>query len=298
MPVPTSITDLSTTPGSNFPQSTDSCGSTLHELPRNVSAIIKKQFVAGSDVAAANGILTLPSDYSSVKITGAGATITGFADCFNGRVIVVRFDGINTLTHSASFDMPTGASITTASGDVATFINVSAGVWQCISYDKASLRYSLASVFPSGTKLMFAQAAAPTGWTQVVDDSANNRMLRVINTGGGGVGGSHSPILNNVVPAHTHGFTTSTESAYHSHSDSGHVHGSATGSGFWDYTPAVGPNSLGGPVGATPSSTTATGYANIGIQSALHTHFGTTDNGSSSTNWTPRYIDMILCSKN
>lgn len=158
MPVPTSITDLSTTAGSNFPQSTDSCGSTLHELPRNVSAIIKKQFVAGSDVAAANGILTLPSDYSSVKITGAGATITGFADCFNGRVIVVRFDGINTLTHSASFDMPTGGNITTESGDVATFINVSSGVWQCVAYEKALLRRD------AGEVAFFARSTAPTGW--------------------------------------------------------------------------------------------------------------------------------------
>ena len=88
---------------------------------------------------------------------------------------------------------------------------------------------------PTGTRLVFAQAAAPTGWVQIVDDGANNRMLRVVNTAGGGVAGSHSPILNNVVAAHTHGFTTGTVSADHTHTtttgteSADHAHYTTTG---------------------------------------------------------------------
>jgi len=178
MPVPTSITDLSTTPGSNFPQSTDSCGSTLAELPRNVSAIIKKQFVSGSDVTAANGILTLPCDYSLVKITGAGVTITGFSDCFNGRIIAIRFDGINTLTHSASFDLPTGANITTAANDVATFVNVSSGVWQCVSYEKAMLAnaikgHAFSAYLPSADQLIPSATATKISLSAEEFDTEN-----------------------------------------------------------------------------------------------------------------------------
>jgi hypothetical protein len=161
---------------------------------------------------------------------------------------------------------------------------------------------------------MFSQASAPTGWTRITDDSAANRMLRVVSSGGGGTGGSADPILNNVVPAHTHSFTTGTVS-------SDHVHGGTTGTVSSDHahaprhwrlplfgtgatTPTPG-RDLGIPdsiVELSPSTgginaNHVHGFTTGGI-SANHTHSGSTDNGSSQTNWAPRYIDMILCSKN
>ena len=160
--------------------------------------------------------------------------------------------------------------------------------------------------FASGTRMPFAQAAAPTGWTQDVSDNANNRMLRVVNTAGGGVAGSSSPILNNVVPAHTHGFSTGTASADHTHSGStgtesaDHSHawtiykGSTTGGTLPSATPyaeATGTGSSGGRSAAHYHSFTTGGI------SANHSHSGSTDNGSSQTNWTPRYINMIICTK-
>lgn len=158
-----------------------------------------------------------------------------------------------------------------------------------------------ASVFPSGTKLMFAQPAAPAGWTQVTDDSATNRMLRVVNTAGGGAGGTHSPILNNVVPSHTHGFTTGIESANHTHgvNDPGHQH---TGVGFpeygWDGAYSVNANGANTHRDTSRSTAVSGVGISLGGMTVSHTHSGSTDNGSSQTNWTPRYIDMILCSKN
>ena len=94
--------------------------------------------------------------------------------------------------------------------------------------------------FAAGTRLVFAQAAAPVGWTQDTSDAANNRMLRVITGAGGGVAGSHDPTYCNVVAAHTHGFSTGYPSADHTHytttggasgdhshgiGDPGHAHG-------------------------------------------------------------------------
>lgn len=145
--------------------------------------------------------------------------------------------------------------------------------------------------FAAGTRMPFAQASAPTGWTQDTTDNANNRMLRVINTTGNSVGGTASPILNNTVPAHTHGFSTGGASADHVHYDSGHAHSVNTnfvgGAGL-----AAGFNyNIGG-------ATSGTGYAALGGMTANHTHSGGTDNGSSQTNWAPRYIDMIICAKN
>jgi hypothetical protein len=44
--------------------------------------------------------------------------------------------------------------------------------------------------FPAGTRLLFAQAAAPTGWVQDTAAGINDRAIRVVNTAGGGTGGT------------------------------------------------------------------------------------------------------------
>lgn len=168
---------------------------------------------------------------------------------------------------------------------------------------------------PAGAVMLFASASAPTGWTQTTTDIANNRMLRVVNTTGGGSGGSHSPILNNVVPSHTHGFTTGLQSADHGHSGStggvsaDHAHATLHVTNYHPF----GLSSIGG---TSPGIIATNAYSEIqwestsgananhvhgfstGGVSANHSHSGSTDNGSSQTNWTPRYVDLIMCTKN
>jgi hypothetical protein len=185
---------------------------------------------------------------------------------------------------------------------------------------KVQLEALAAKAFPSGTRLHFPQASAPTGWTQITTDDADNRMLRVVTGAGGGIGGTHSPILMNVVPAHTHGFNTDTgdQSADHSHSFSGNTGGESQGHThnyrFTDINTAD--SSTGGGDGAavvkistvtvdiTDNHTTTDvsqdhshGFSGTtaGVTANHHHNVsGTTDNGSSSANWTPRYVDLIL----
>jgi hypothetical protein len=125
-------------------------------------------------------------------------------------------------------------------------------------------------------------------------------MLRVVNTAGNGIAGTHSPILNSVVPAHTHGFTTGSVSADHSHAvtDPGHTHGYLRPSSFADTDRGTLSSSFSIDSAANPETTSSTTGISLGGISVNHTHSGSTDNGSSQTNWTPRYIDMIICSKN
>lgn len=170
-------------------------------------------------------------------------------------------------------------------------INSSVGsAGQVIVSDGTNSSWGSVSVqsFDFGTRLMFAQAEAPTGWTRVTDDSANNRMLRVVSSGGGLTGGSASPILNDVVPAHTHSFTTGG-----TNTDTNHLHG---------YTASNNTNFKSPAGGAFSPFTVNAGVfsANTGAadRDINHSHSGSTDNGSSQTNWAPRYIDMILCYKN
>lgn len=196
------------------------------------------------------------------------------------------------------------ASPTTLGG-----VKIGAGITTAID---GTISATSGTVIPPGSKLCWAQPSAPTGWTQVVDASANNRMLRVINTvggtsgsggtGGGGYAGTHNPILMNVVPAHTHTITTGTESADHTHFDAGHNHAIYPDARFLDLNNASGPGNNGnggfsGGQNVVTAQYTGTGYASLGGRSAAHTHSGTTNSGSSQTNWQPHYLNLILCNK-
>lgn len=63
MPVPSLITDLSTTAASNSPAGTDIIGGTLDDYLRSIQAIIKKQFVKGTDITASTA-LAVPTEGS------------------------------------------------------------------------------------------------------------------------------------------------------------------------------------------------------------------------------------------
>ncbi|NDI85082.1 phage tail-collar fiber domain-containing protein [Undibacterium crateris] len=182
------------------------------------------------------------------------------------------------------------------------------GAWRKLWHDgnlnKLSQLTNDMGIFPSGTRMPFAQSSAPTGWVQDVSDKSDNRLLRVVNWVGGNVGGVHNPVINNVVPAHTHGFTTGWQSSDHNHwlNDPGHAHAPARGGSFVTQMPNYSGdiNGVGGGNatynGGGTTAATATGMTMNGI-SASHSHTGGTDNGSSQTNWEPRYIDMIICVK-
>ena len=67
-------------------------------------------------------------------ITGT-TTITGLGAAPAGTVRNVYFGGALTLTHNGtSLILPTGANITTAAGDRASFVSLGSGNWRCVSY--------------------------------------------------------------------------------------------------------------------------------------------------------------------
>ncbi|HYD17061.1 MAG TPA: hypothetical protein VEF76_01115 [Patescibacteria group bacterium] len=85
---------------------------------------------ATTDIGAAN------SDF--VEISGA-TTITSLGASSGRNHVWVKFQGALTLTHNAaSLILPTGANITTAAGDIAEFVRLTGGNWQCLDYLPAS----------------------------------------------------------------------------------------------------------------------------------------------------------------
>ena len=256
-------------------------------------------FVVASTTAVAN--LTASNVSTNANLTGAitstgNATILGTASFTSANLAGALTD--ETGTGSAVFaTSPT--LVTPALGTPTALVGTNiTGTASGLSIGGNAATATTASILngtwnqmPAGTVTNFFQAAAPTGWTQ--NTSYANHMMRVVSGTGGGSGGTASPILNNTVPAHTHGFSTGGQSANHVHYDSGHTHSFVWKSNTGGTTAGGDPNSV-----ANVTVSTGTGYASLGGFSADHSHSGSTDNGSSQTNWTPQYIDNIICAKN
>jgi hypothetical protein len=91
----------------------------------------------GSDVASAGTISLGEGGY--FNITGT-TTITDidFATTKAGRTAKLKFAGILTLTHhGTNLILPTGASITTAAGDIAEFVSEGGDIVRCTNYQRA-----------------------------------------------------------------------------------------------------------------------------------------------------------------
>ena len=152
---------------------------------------------------------------------------------------------------------------------------------------------------PSGSRLLWAQPSAPTGWTQVTTSESNDRLLRVVSVVGGatgsegaggyGYGGIDSPILNNKIPSHNHTFSTTSTTASagaHTHTTSIQRHQFVAAYGGY---PGFDGNGDSYKAQDVPTSSSGT---------HTHTASGTTAANGSAANWTPKYLNLIICSKN
>lgn len=123
-------------------------------------------------------------------------------------------------------------------------------------------------VIPSGTKMVFAEASAPTGWTQVVSGIAD-RLIRLATTGGVAVAG------DSVASPATHNHAGATESM-----SIGHTHSLSPVAGLADITILLqlAVHSMSGSTGSSGSMT--------------HTH-----TISDQVGFSPKYLDVIVCTK-
>lgn len=198
-------------------------------------------------------------------------------------------------------------------------------------YGPSSLRNDL--LIPTATRMMFYQASAPFGWTQVT--TQNDKALRVVNAAGGGSGGTHpfssppSTQHNHTGPSHSHSGPnhshTYTQVLNHTHgisiNDPGHGHSvtsANTGAVNQGMTTFANPQvssggydgargqlltlggagtgvsaSSGNPAGGVAAGTTGAG----GTGQTGSSGTGTTS-GNGPTAFAPQYIDVIICQKN
>ena len=157
-------------------------------------------------------------------------------------------------------------------------------------FDAATINSVAIDAFPSGTKMLFQQSSAPTGWTK--ETTHNDKALRIV-SGSVSSGGTSafSTAFASYTPAGSVSVTVAghalliTEMPAHSHNmrEQQFNIGSATGT------------SLSRPVedSGTFHATTQTGG---GLE---HTHAGSTGSftGTASTQFDVQYVDVIIAAK-
>ena len=144
--------------------------------------------------------------------------------------------------------------------------------------------YVDARVLPSGTRVLFYQAAPPTGWTNL---NINDYMLRAVSTGGGTTGGSDSPI--NWTHEHTTQGHKLTAAEMPNHN---HISGlPESDANQYYYGLASGLASKVGFKNADTNRTASPTTSNTG-GNGNHYHGNT-----SNISFTPKYANTIICSK-
>lgn len=149
--------------------------------------------------------------------------------------------------------------------------------------------------FPSGTVLVFAQTAAPTGWTK--STTHNDKALRVV-SGSASSGGSvaFTTAFASQAVAGTVGDTTLTTAQIPAHShgvnDPGHVHTQIC-TGNIAYGGGANTNGGNNFTGNTGAAVTGISIQNAG-GGGSHTHSFT----GTAINLAVQYVDVILATKN
>lgn len=293
------------------------------------------------------GTLTPTGTANALLITANSA----FTSLANGRRLTFRAAANNTAAVSANVNGLGSKKIRAmgAAGDVdlvaadlktngvyeivySSTADTGTGAWILMGANKA-IGGDRIDTFPAGTRMLFQQTTAPTGWTKITDH--NDKALRVV-SGTAGSGGTvafttafssqnvgATAITAAQMPSHTHGFsgTTSAVSNDHTHSFTGtggtstngnHTHNISNGGSIVSFgaggnlSVTSGSNSNGAGIAASGDhSHTVTVSGTTGGISANHTHTysGTTTGAGSDQTHTHsldiavQYVDVIIASK-
>jgi hypothetical protein len=236
-----------------------------------------------------DGVIQLSSSGTSRTTISADASNTTIASP-GVRGFIITTGGTPRITVSS-------AGATTLSGA----LTVSSGGANITGTVTATLFSGPWANIPAGTAMLFAQTAAPTGWTK--STTHDNKALRVVSgaaSSGGSVAftsaftsqavtGTNTPYALTAaeIPAHTHTATST---------DSGHTHSYDKVSGTAQAVGGSGSSYFTG----TAATATTTGNANITTTVNANTGGGGTHtHGFTGTaiNLAVQYVDVIIATK-
>lgn len=237
-----------------------------------MSAIVVAGDTSGTCTIQANAVagttvLTLPTTSGVLYATPTGGVIGVASGGTNASTLTANNVILGNGTNTVQFVAPgTTGNVLTSNGTTWTS--------------------AAAAAFDAGTRLIFAQTTAPTGWTKDTTNY-NNHALRVV-TGAAGTGGTvdfTTAFVSQAVSGTvgTSGATTLSTSQIPSHS-----HGTI-------FSPAgsCGPYINAGSGDSANFTTTSTSTGGGGS----HTHSGGTFTGTA-INLAVKYLDVITATKN
>ena len=199
----------------------------------------------------------------------------------SGEVNISKVDidaGTIDGTTIATSDITVGAGKT---------LDVSAGTFTTSTAQKEAIT---AAVFASGTKMLFQQTAAPTGWTKVT--SSDDVALRVVSgtVGSGGSVAFETAFASQTISAHSGGSVDNKTLAesnipQHNHAVKGSTQTAGSDSNIIFDLRSSAFNNLNGTSG------------NYGGASPVHNHSFTQPSNHSAINLDVSYVDVIIATK-
>ncbi len=127
----------------------------------------------GADIASDTTTDIGGASGNVVDVTGT-TTITGLGTVQAGATRIVRFTGALTLTHNAtSLILPGAANITTANGDIATFVSLGSGNWYCAHYSYASSQQPKPNLLINGAFQVWQRGAGGSAAIAVAASATN-----------------------------------------------------------------------------------------------------------------------------
>jgi hypothetical protein len=242
---------------------------------------------------------------TSVDVTAGDVVLTSFNGAADqARSAVLNVSGTPGVTRNVVIpnqkktylikNTSNGAiGIKTVSGSAATVSSGAQSLVVCDGFDVVTAYLESAVItppFPAGTRVLFQQTAAPTGWTKIT--TFNDAALRVVSgaasSGGatgfstvfsaGGVASSSVSLTTAQMPSHNHSASVS---------DPGHRHSAS-------FILGGGGQFAGGPDYFQGSADTSTVGTGIGVS------IGSTGSGAGHAHNTVmnlQYVDIIIASK-
>lgn len=251
-----------------------------------------EQISVFDEVTGVNDTVTIPSTNNWIEFAGTPTYISGTSFSVAGDQrstfqVDRRLKSVNSggtiYSSILSRSYAAGATTVTVLNDTGSLdAGLSTIYYSFVETDPSSIP----PPFASGTRIVFAQAAAPFGWTQVT--TFNDYALRLVSGAGGGTGGSipfTTAFFNGNV-----GSTTLTTSQIPSHNHLGnfsYTYAYTTGVGPFIYQGIQNTSVHGQAIGTTTPITTPYNVPNDG-GGGSHTH---------TINVNVNYLDLILCEK-
>lgn len=240
--------------------------------------------------ASASTISLAPSgDLTSTNVQSGMVELQGDIDAIEADLLANYQPLDSELTTLAGLSETTGNLIVGTSGAWAA-LGVGANGYVLVADTGSAAGMKWAALVPQGTRTIFYQANAPTGWT--VDSGVNEHAIRLVS--GGGTGGNTAGTTNfssiltsrtltaDQIPAHTHPFSATTSSnGAHTHTYTRRPTGLRGSSG------------LSTAINGTQNQTTSSDGAHT------HTVSGTSGNAGSGNpiDFAIKYADFIMASK-